>query len=370
MKGLATALLIATAAAAPAEAGLQITHVFHAPAVIEIERDEAATIHFRLSEPARATTHVWDGRDVLIRSIEAPDVLVAGDHEIRWDGLDARGRAVPPEAYHYTIEAVPPGGEPVVWDMTDLTGGERVKVVPPNWNDEDGVVEYAVRENARVRIRIGLDNGGPLLHTLIDWVPRARGAHAEPWDDSDVAGVPNLAAHPQLAFELNAFSLPVNTILVGPRPSRVALIDDLPEPTVQRDARLPARKRMLDFARQSIEARRDFPVDLELPATLGLSPEGLPIVSGRVPVRLGVDDSNQALLMNERFEAVFYLDGRFVWESEVAFFPLTWHFETRGMSPGVHYLSVNLRGYEGHFGVGTRALFVEPTTERSEVADE
>ena len=362
MRSLVVAILVGIAASS-AGAELQITHVHHSPLRLEPAEGSQASIHFRLSATARAEVHFWDGRDVRVRSIGSADVLSAGDHVLHWDGRDSLGRFVPPEAYHYTIEAAPAsGGPPVVWDVSDLTGGEPLRVDGLRWDAERGVVEYIVPKTARVRIRIGLENDGPLLRTLVDWVPRARGTHAEPWEDREVAAEMDLGSHPQLALEPAAFALPDNTILVGPPAPHVKLIEDLPQPWVRRDARPVSRKRMLDFAKQPIEERRDFPVRLELPETRGETAEGVPIVSGRVPVRLHVDESDLARLLNQRFEAVFFLDGRFMWESEAAFFPLTWHLETEGMNPGVHYLSVNLRGYEGHFGISTRAVAVEASS--------
>ena len=42
-----------------------------------------------------------------------------------------------------------------------------------------------------------------------------------------------------------------------------------------------------------------------------------------------------------------------VFENETGFLPMTWNWDTSNASPGIHYLTANLRGYEGNFGMAT-----------------
>jgi len=78
-----------------------------------------------------------------------------------------------------------------------------------------------------------------------------------------------------------------------------------------------------------------------------------------VPLRVSVDDADLASVLNERCEAVFYVDGRLVFENQVSFLPMTWTWDP-GNASGVHYLTANLRGYDGHFGIQTVKVYVAP----------
>jgi FlgD Ig-like domain len=353
-----TALALAwTLGASPAFA-LEILYVQATPRHFDPARGEEIAISFRLTEPAPVIVRIYDGRDLEIRKIETGPLEV-GDHQIRWDGHDFAGRPVPPEAYRYTLEALlPSGSPPVVWDPSDLTGGETLRVERTQWDPAAGVVRYQLPEPARVRIRIGLRDGGPLLRTLLDWVPRDAGVHEEPWDGLDASGILELAHHPRLSFQPEAFSLPQNAILVDPPPEHVTLITDLPPEPGRRPAAPARSRRMLDFARQPLESRSDFPLKLDLVERGDRSPDGLPIVRGSSGVRVDLDRAETRALLGERFEVVFFIDGQFVFENETGFLPMTWIWDTGAVNPGPHYVTANLRGYEGHFGLATLEVWV------------
>lgn len=337
---------------------LDVTHVYHEPRSFDPARGETVSIHFRISEPARVRVHLHDGRDMRIRTLGAGE-LEGGEHVVTWDGADALGRQVPPEAYPYTIEAAGKSGPPVVWDLTDLTGGEVLEPDPIDWDPEAGHVRYRLEQAARVRIRIGLENNGPLLRTLLDWVPRSKGPHQETWDGLDAAGVLDLARHPKLALGVQAFALPRNAILVSPPPEAIRLVEGLPEPVDHRAADADSRHRMFDYPHQRIETRRDFPLQIELPAALERTADGLPVVRGPTPIRIRASAEDARRILNERCEAVFFVDGQFAFENEVGFLPITWTWDPKGANPGVHYVTANLRGYDGHFGMYTVKVWVE-----------
>lgn len=352
------AALVATWALLGADAvAVTVTGVRHHPPIIDPAKNESVTVRFRLDEPARVGLHVYDGRDLEVRRIEGGR-LAAGDHALRWDGRDAAGRPVPPEAYVYTLAAVGGGGEPVLWDLTDRSAGRTQQVKSARWDPTAGAFIYTLAEPSRVRIRVGLANQGPLLRTVIDWVTRGKGRQVESWDGMDASGVLDLSEHPSLEILAQAFALPRNAVVVGPASDRVQLIADLPRDAARRARRLPASKRMFDYAHQPIETRRDYPLRMELPKNLPRNVDGLPVVTGPVPVRIALEEGDLMRVLEERAEAVFYLDGRFVFENEVGFLPMTWTWHPHGANPGRHVLTANVRGYEGHFGIATVEVFV------------
>jgi len=341
--------------------GLEVLHVSHAPSILVPGPGKSAQIRFHLSDRARVTLKLYDARDRLVRAISPSQALDAGDQRIGWDGRDGRGRIVPPEAYTYVLEAIGASGELAEWDVTDAAG-EPTELVDLAWDPQRGRVAYQLSKNARVRVRIGLGNGGPLLRTLVDWVPRERGFHEEPWDGRDAMEMLDLSKHPGLALTGAAFELPANTIFVGPLPTHSAFLELPAETAVRSPHRNSTTHQMLDFGRQRAEDRRDFKLRLELPK-LAKTQEGIAIARATIPVRVEASKEDLARLVDERSEAVFFVDGQFFFERETGFLPITWNWDPSGYAPGAHYLTVNVRGYEGHFGTGTVRVWIEGSPE-------
>lgn len=348
--------LLLYAAGIPA---LEISGVRHDRDHFDPASQESVTIRYTLTDPATVTLNIFDGRDLLIRSLESGVPLKSGEHTWQWDGRDQADRIVPPGAYHYTLQASG-SGETVEYDLTDLTGGDDLAARDVEWMPDEDTLHYILPGNARVNIRIGLKDGGPLLRTLVNWVPRRRGEQTEVWDGMDESDVLDLANHPKLLIAVQAFSLSDNTLLVGPETNENRLINDMPWGETRREPKRHPRKRMYAHAQQPLESRGDFSIALMLPDDLARTEEGAAEVAGIVPVRLDIDQKDRLRALTRRFETVFYLDGVFIFENEAGFLPMTWNWDATAVNPGTHYLTANLRGYEGNFGIATLKVDVKP----------
>ena len=349
---LAACLMLTVQAARVAHA-LAITHVSAEPSVIEPAPGASVSVVFQLSAPASVSLQLYDGRDLLIRRVASTGTLPAGDQRLTWDLRDQAGRAVPAEAYRYTLTAISPQGDRVEHDRTDLTAGDDLTTTAVAWDPQTKTIAYRLPQPARVNIRVGLANNGPLLVTVLDWVTRDAGLHRESWNGLDTSAVLDLSRHPRLKIVVNAFALSDNSILVGPASDQVALITDLSWGEERRTIKRTDRKRMHFHRQQALEDRSDYRITLTLPPDLPTTADGLPIVSGIVPLRLDVSDQDRARVVARRFEPVFFVDGTFAFENEVGFLPMTWRWDSAGANPGIHFLTVNLRGYEGNFGMAT-----------------
>jgi hypothetical protein len=343
-------------------ASLAISDVRPDRVQIDPQEREVVTFSFRVSDPASVVLHLYDGRGIEVRHVDSTGELGSGLHQLGWDGKDWQGIQVPPEAYAYTLSATARDGTRTVFDLTDLTGGEALTPRDVKYTAGSHSIDYVLDRPARVNIRLGLQNDGPLLRTLIDWVPRREGQQSEAWDGMDGSGAISLAAHPSLAIGVNAFALPDNTIFVGSAPSVVRLIDQLPEPVLRREAAAQP-KHMYDHAQQPLDSRGDYTIRLKLPPGLATR-AGIPVVEGPVPLTIESDDRDRARVISRRFEPVYYVDGQFLFENEVGFLPMTWVWDPATSSEGVHYLTVNLRGYEGNFGMATRRIYVRHSTSK------
>jgi FlgD Ig-like domain len=317
---------------------------------------ETATIRFHLDKAADVTLSIYDGRDRLVWDRSAKG-LAAGDHALTWDGHDGSGKPVPAEAYTYTLKASNAKGRSV-HDLTDLTGGQPIAAKDVRWDAASGRIHYYLDTPARVNLRLGLESG-PYLRTVVDWVPRAAGAHAEAWDGKDASGVLNLSDHPMLQPAVTAYTLPDNTLFVGAPPDRIAFVAQAAA-TPQRPRSDAAPKQIANYAQQPLETRGDLEAKLAPVGEFKRDADGRWVVTGVVSLRADVAAKDRQRAIARRFEAMFYVDGLFTYENELGYLPMTWQWDTRGLNPGEHVVTLNIRGYEGNFGTATVKVWVEP----------
>lgn len=167
---------------------LTIQHVNHYPKQINPNKNETVAIKYSLDESAQVVLNIYDDRDLLIKHIKSKGQLKKGDHVFVWNGYDQVNRPVPSEAYRYTLIASNVGGS-VEHDLSDLTGGQVVKVHQLKWDTKTKKIQYRVLKPSRVNVRVGLKNNGPLMATITDWVGRGHGLHEVSWDGFDNSGV-------------------------------------------------------------------------------------------------------------------------------------------------------------------------------------
>ena len=320
-------------------------------------KNETASVRFNLSEQADVVLGIYDGRDHQVYQ-QAAKALGGGDHTLTWNGQDQAGKPVPPEAYTYTLTAKNAKGQSI-HDLTDLTGGAVVTAKEVRWDAGTGTVRYTLDRPARVNLRLGLE-AGPYLRTLIDWVPRSAGAQAERWDGQDASGVLKVADNPALTPVVKAYALPDNTLFVGAPQDRLQFMAERSEPLLRARTAPPAPKQMYDNAQQPLDTRGDLPAILGLDGKFKQDSAGRWIVSGQVPLTANVRDADRQRVLQRRFEAVFYVDGVFAHENEVGYLPLTWTWDTTQFNPGEHFVTLNIRGYEGNFGTATVKVLVMP----------
>lgn len=361
---LITFYWVAFSASAITIAGVSVEYGEFSPA-----QGQEATLHYRIDEKATVTVSIFDSRDLRVR-FKRFENRAAGEYRWNWNGTDQAGRPVPAEAYHYTIVAET-AHEKAEYDLTDLSGGESVRSTQVIWNAAKGKIEYTLPNAARVAIRVGLKNNGPLLNNIIDWVPRSAGHQAEAWDGWDASGVLDLHNHPALELNLNAFALPRNTLLVVQPPTQQPssattnqkkaprYVQDLPWGEMRRLKKKTSRPRIHDPSQLSATGRGDFPLQLSLVGDFPRDKSGAYRVSGIVPVRLQLEPQYVAQLASKRFEPVYFVDGQFVFENEVGYFPTTYLWNSDQHNPGEHYITANLRGYLGNFGMATVKVLVE-----------
>lgn len=336
---------------------VEISHVYHRPPLFEPAKNQKVQVHFTLSENADVQLNIYDDRDLLIQQLNKKS-LKTGEHYISWNGKDHTGEIVPAEAYRYTLYAIGADDKIIEHDLSDLTGGELVSIENIHWDSVNKQFEYVLKKSARVMIRVGIKNNGPLLANVRNWVPRVAGQQKEYWNGKDASNVLDLTKHPKMQIDIQAYTLSHNTILVGPKKHVVRYIEKTPKLTLRNKKQIK-KKRMVMASQQKPEERGDYLAKLILPDHLPKTKNNISIVNGEIAVLLTVEEKNKRVALNQRAEPVFFVDGEFYYENEVGFLPMTWILDTSKLNEGEHYLTANIRGYEGNFGLATTKIFVK-----------
>jgi len=337
---------------------LTITSVSHKAMTNESGQLNRVNIRFALDEDAAVELNIYDGRDYLIRQLPSKS-YTAGDNSIEWGLDDNGGNRVPDGHYHYTLTAKGSGGNSVTYDTTDLTGGDLRPLSNLEWDNKTGELKYSVRKSSLVNIRAGVENGGPLLLTLLNWYPRSYGMHTEIWNGKDASGQLDISQIEGMHLSGTAYTLSSNTVIVGQPAAAPEFIKEITWDKQQRVASSVKYSGRLKLGVANLSDKRDFTVIMEIPDDFKQAEDGNIILSGVVPVRITAPDDQLQRINNQRFEPVLFVDGKYQSEIEVGFLPLTWRLDTTVLTPGDHYIAINLRGFDGEYGVAIKKFRIE-----------
>jgi hypothetical protein len=343
-------------AVSPLCSALSISHVSHAPVYVDNLKGGEVKIRFKLDEPAEISLNIYDDREYMIRKVLYANAAI-GDNEISWDLTDMHGRRVPPEAYHYTLEARS-GDAVVVYDVSDTTGNKPARVNNVEWDKDKQIISYYVLEPSRVSIRAGIDDGGPLLATIAEWQPRDRGLHQVQWDGYDNDKELNIHKLENVIIHAGALSLSDNSVVVGPPQAVAAYVEGVDQPVLRKRRNNTENAAYANLAKGA-DQRSDYEIDIDI-LTRENSDASKPVVlSGTVPVRISMSNIDKIRMQQDRFEPILFLDGVYVTEVETGFFPVTWKLDTTKYDEGEHFITVNIRGYGGQYGVASKVIRIK-----------
>ena len=351
-------LLLAAASASGADAHATIgeyTRVSFSP-----ERNETFVIPVSIPSPERVKAmeiQIRTADDDPVRTLELGKISPAvHDYRIEWDGRDSHGTIVPDEAYHPVLVVTDIEGGTHRLDMRTQSGGEEVydfeKQVKP------GTIEYILPAASRVLVRAGIKNG-PLLRTVVDWEPRAKGFHAERWNGRDADNVILIEQEPDVGYLIVGYELPDKSIITygNDRESYRQYRErhGLQQGMTDFDGRLPERNGRVirqEFYNPLLQQKSP---RIEVALLDKEERQSVEKVVGfkEVLTEVRLDPLDEIYLDQERYEISFFIDNRFIAEEEQGFVPFVWRWSPGrlGIEPGKHILTVNVSGYNGQVGV-------------------
>jgi hypothetical protein len=196
---------------------------------------------------------------------------------------------------------------------------QEILATDMSFDFDTGEIRYTLPEPALVRIRMGIQNGGPLLTHILDWEYRDKGSHIEVWNKEEAT-----------------------RLLAVKNRNNVSLVLSC----------LPADSQDRRYSTTLVKGFRRSPeFAVTFPEVQEHSPMGHPVLSGITPVRVTIDTKDQTWLLGTKFELAIYIDGAFIMEDEEGNNPYTYRLDTRGFPNRTHILTINIIGYEGEVGV-------------------
>jgi len=330
--------------------------------VFNPSKGETVTISFHISRPAKVIIKIFDPDMHLIRDLLPEDIRDPRIIKVIWDGRDLEGNIVPDEAYFFTIEAMDYEGNFTYYDPTTISGGELL-IPEVDFNREKGVVSYKLVKDARVRIRAGISSGGPLLKGIVNWAPRLAGYNEEIWDGMDDSGSIDVTVQKDYQLIAEAITLPENSIITygNPEYDYFEYKNDIAWDRPKKEERPLFESEMTLLGRQAgiLDNRGPEPeFYINLPEKFQKTTEGLPVVSGKVPLKIYLNERIKRYVTEQRYEIIFFVDFKFVTEMEEGYSPFTLVWNTRDFSNGEHIITVNVATLTGQVSSASMKVMV------------
>ncbi len=357
-----------------------ISDVSVEPQLFNPSRGQSTAILFKMPGPGTVSVKVYDSDHFLIASVQENKAAFAGLNRVNWNGRDNAGAVVPDDAYYFVIDAVDDSGARAQYDPTLFSGGETLQWMPPVTDREAGQVRFTLAKAARVRLRAGILDG-PLSRTLLDWTPKTAGDHKIAWDGTDSSGLSKVWDHKRFIMSLKAFALPDNSIITEGNPttymqywSRAAgrntynLTSYRLESAQGRVAYLKGQKvRSLALQERGPKIENSFLTsrffDRSPEFTIkvdGTDSGGVTKVASReTRIEIELTDAARALLSEQRFEYVLYIDNVLYGEEENGQSPYTWREDLSKLSPGKHLVTINVATLTGQVGAASAWIEVQ-----------
>jgi len=325
---------------------------------------------FSLSREARVTVQVFTPDFDIARHLITDRIQPAGINTVVWDGRDDAGNMVPNEAYLVGIAATGPDGERAVYDPTFNSGGEiaDIRIEEISRPGDRVNIGYTVVRPSRICLKAGIRNG-PLLNSLLEGTPMPAGTHVHVWDGLDNTGRIQIMEMTGAHLYMEGVVLPDNSVIVQDsggnyREYRSTLNQAQQGILTYPDARKSLLARMEQgisaqaLVRRSLNISPAFTVYLEDEVT-GLAEKSVSAVSGEIKLKVAVAPESMYIFNETRHEIIIFVDNRRFDEEEHAHTPYSYILDTRKLTNGRHFVTINQASLTGRVGAYSFYLDVE-----------
>lgn len=290
----------------------------------------------------------------IVRNLHKDARGKSGRQTIAWDGRDDRGRMCPDGVYLPIIRIWSEKAGAGTYNPTASKWGLNATTSDITYDPDRKKITYNLKERVLCLMHIG-EVLGPIYRTLFGYEVRNPGLNEEDWDGLDVTGNFNIGKKEKLWINLDAYTLPENSISVtGSKNKNLrSLIKNKKYPLHP-----PHGGVVFNHALHKRHSCGDFTIGLEI---AGKDARGrIPVLKGIVPIRIHFKKGpDLARFKRETFESYFFMDGQFVSEVPQEKLPAVFKIDTTKFKNGEHVLSVNLRTLEDHMGTYSKKIRIK-----------
>jgi hypothetical protein len=304
-----------------------ISDIRYTHKILDLSKKQTARIDFFLKQRAKVWLTIVDENREPVFTRHTKTYRL-GRWAFKWNGRDDTGHLAAPGVYACVLRAVTGTGMEETVDESARRKAVPLAAGPVIYNKEENMIRCTLPGAGRVRVRVGL-SGGPLLGTLIDWQPFREGLLQEPWDGKDKSGLWSIKENPGIYFDVRAYSLAANSIIVAGRVRR-GNVYDCREPWVCREP--DAIIRLPEASRQG---------------------KRWVVTSRQAPVIIDAPGESRRMLAESRFQVLLFVDGVCIMKDRDGFLPYTYTWDASSLDRGDHFLTVNLVSYEDHVAINT-----------------
>ncbi len=325
-----------------------LTHVKVESAFVDLSGNQSAAVSWRILSGGTVDLMICHMDGFVVRHLLNQEAKGIGTHTASWDGLDDEGRPVPNGAYFPMIRLNSRSKGVEFYDPSAVRWGGRMTVQDLEYDADARRITYRLDRAALCLVRVGEREGGPSYGTLLLWEPRSAGAHAEPWDGMDLQGVAKVHDREKFTIIFDTIALPPNTFLVSG--SSATTYEALPNQAYAA-VHPPTGNDVYIHSLHPRHICRDPEISVELLSGVSGSEKGMDVFGGIVRVSVTTVDAERAGILESMFSEVYlFVDGVFQGETKAHKLPGVVQLSTKGLSPGRHTLTVNLRDFEDHVG--------------------
>ncbi|KKC99110.1 hypothetical protein [Photobacterium halotolerans] len=314
----------------------------------DIARDQQFPIMIRVAEATELQVDIVSPDGDLVKTLYPMQSTAAGVLKLSWNGTDMRNQPVPNEAWLPVIR-YRQSGTLISVSPQDSSGGEVIEHVPLTIESAHRL-KINLDTPARVLMRAGIQSGA-MLRTIVNWQPKAAGAHVIQWNGRDTSDVFPFTGLENFAVMATAYQLPDNSIITwrNEAKSYTHWRQSLGYPEQSADQRASIQEtRNGQLLSKVFFKPKYLPLDPRVQLRLKQHPE-----SQLATVEVDIPQQDRGLVEESLYEVGFFIDGEFVSEEEQGYVPFTWQFKPSNYSKGVHYLTVNITGFDGQVGVSS-----------------
>lgn len=211
-------------------------------------------------------------------------------------------------------------------------------------------ISYELTQPAIVRIRVG-SKSGPLYRTLINWQKQKKGKHTIKWDGLDSSRTFNILDNKNFTFSFNYYLPNKDEPMMSfiPQESSYIVSDNF----------IGRATKWTHLSQLHKNHDKQHCKDIEVLFKLPKKTKGLAKIKETTSITIKLTDKDKLWFSQERFSLNIFIDDVFVKGEALGYNDYTWNFNPKGINKGKHLITVNLKGFNDHIGIGSLPIYIE-----------